>query len=50
MSTTNTNPDDDRRSTDGDVHTDVAAAQENADAEPVTDERDAPAPDEDRNP
>lgn len=34
----------------GDATTDVAAAQEEADASPVTDDREPPAPDEDRNP
>jgi len=33
-----------------DPHTDVAAAQDDAAGAPVTDDREPPAPDEDRNP
>ena len=49
MSTTSTNPDG-GRGREGDRHTDVDAAQADADNEPVEDERTPPAPDEDRNP
>jgi len=41
---------DDQNTGDTDPHTDVDAAQADADASPVTDDREPPAADEDRNP
>lgn len=45
-----TSQDHDNGQEQGDPHTDVAAAQDDADATPVTDDCESPAADEDRNP